>query len=205
MVLHLDVAREGSNLRSCTREFVAPFMGSTSRIRQSLQRDRLPRKQSLPLTYEVADLNFVELPEKTFDLVAAQTSLHHILFLERVAEQVWRSLKNDGYLWIHDFVGEMRWQYDSKRPEPGSLGSPFESIRSSEIISIFQRWFTIEWKLEFSAFLHLIVPPGTRTANVKSDDTKALFEVLLLLDHVCVQEKILQPTGGQYLMQAKAC
>jgi hypothetical protein len=49
-----------------------------------------------------------------------------------------------------------------KRPEPGSLGSPFESIRSSEIIPIFQRWFTIEWKLEFSAFLHLIVPPGTR-------------------------------------------
>jgi SAM-dependent methyltransferase len=93
---------------------VAPFMGSTSRIRPSLQRDRLPRKQSLPLTYEVADLNFVELPEKTFDLVAAQTSLHHILFLERVAEQVWRSLKNDGHLWIHDFVGEMQWQYDFK-------------------------------------------------------------------------------------------
>jgi SAM-dependent methyltransferase len=129
---------------------------------------QIAKKQSLPLTYEVADLNFLELPEKTFDLVAAQTSLHHILFLERVAEQVWRSLINDGYLWIHDFVGEMQWQYDSKRPEPGSLGSPFESIRSSEIIPIFQRWFTIEWKLEFSAFLHLIVPPGTRAAYLEN-------------------------------------
>jgi 2-polyprenyl-3-methyl-5-hydroxy-6-metoxy-1,4-benzoquinol methylase len=194
---------------------------------------QIAKKQSLPLTYEVADLNFVELPEKTFDLVAAQTSLHHILFLERVAEQAWRSLKNDGYLWIHDFVGEMQWQYDSKRlsianqllailpekfrqnritntttteikrPEPGSLGSPFESIRSSEVIPIFQRWFTIEWKLEFSAFLHLITPPGTRAAYIENDDTRALFEVLLLLDHVCVQEKILQPTGGQYLMRPK--
>jgi hypothetical protein len=55
-----------------------------------------------------------------------------------------------------------------KRPEPGSLGSPFESIRSSEIIPIFQRWFTIEWKLEFSAFLHLIVPPGTRAAHLEN-------------------------------------
>jgi hypothetical protein len=33
-------------------------------IRPSLQRDRLPKKQSLPLIYEVADLNLVELPEK---------------------------------------------------------------------------------------------------------------------------------------------
>jgi SAM-dependent methyltransferase len=45
----------------------------------------IAKEQSLPLTYEVADLNFLELPEKTFDLVVAQTCLHHILFLERVA------------------------------------------------------------------------------------------------------------------------
>jgi SAM-dependent methyltransferase len=191
------------------------------------------KKEALPLVYEVADLNFVKLPENTFDLVAAQTSLHHILFLERVAEQAWRSLKNDGYLWIHDFVGETQWQYDPKRlsianqllailpekfrqnritnkvtreikrPEPGSLGSPFESIRSSEIIPVFQHWFTIEWKLEFTAFLHLVAPPGTCAAYLENDDTKALFEILLLLDHVCIEEKILQPTGGQYLMRPR--
>jgi SAM-dependent methyltransferase len=193
----------------------------------------IAKEQKLPLTYEVADLNSVELPEKTFDLVAAQTSLHHVLFLERVAEQVWRSLKNDGYLWIHDFIGETQWQYDPrrlsitnqllailpekfrknkinnqltteiKRPEPGTLGSPFESIRSGEIIPIFERWFTIEWKLEFSAFLHLVAPPGTRAAYVENDDTKALFELLLLLDHLCIEEEIVQPTGGQYLMRRR--
>lgn len=149
---------------------------------------RIAKEKNLDVTYEVADVNFVKLPEKKFDLIAAQTSLHHILFLERVAEQVWYSLKPDGYLWIHDFIGEMQWQYDSKRlsianqllaflpekfrknkitnsvtteikrPEPGNLGSPFESIRSNEIIPVFQRWFAIEWRLEFSAFLHLIAP-----------------------------------------------
>lgn len=125
------------------------------------------KEQNLPLTYEVADLNFVELPERAFDLVVAQTCLHHILFLERVAEQVWRSLKADGYLWIHDFIGETQQQHDLRRlsiinqilailpekfrknkitgrllteinrPEPGHLGSPFESIRSSEIVPVF--------------------------------------------------------------------
>jgi SAM-dependent methyltransferase len=193
----------------------------------------IAKEQNLPLTYKVADLNFVKLPEKAFDLVVAQTCLHHVLFLERVAEQVWRSLKNSGYLWIHDFIGETQGQYDSKRlaimnqlltalpekfrknkvtgqfvseikrPEPGHLSSPFESIRSSEIVPVFQRWFSIEWKLEFSAFLQLVAPPGTRAAYLENDDTKALFEVLMLLDDLCIKEKIVQPTGGQYLMRPR--
>jgi SAM-dependent methyltransferase len=193
----------------------------------------IAKEQNLPLTYEVADLNFVKLPEKTFDLVVAQTCLHHILFLERVAEQVWRSLRSSGYLWIHDFIGETQSQYDSKRltimnqllavlpekfrknkitgrlvteikrPEPGHLGSPFESIRSSEIVPVFQRWFSIDWKLEFSAF-QLVAPPGTRAAYLENEDTKALFEVLMLLDDLCIKEKIVQPTGGQYLMRPRS-
>jgi SAM-dependent methyltransferase len=190
-------------------------------------------KEDLPLTYEVADLNFLELPESKFDLVVAQTSLHHVLFLERVAEQVWRSLKPDGYLWIHDFIGETQGQYDPKRlrimnqllailpekfrkskingrlvtqiktPEPGRLASPFESIRSAEIIPVFERWFTIEWKLEFAALLRLVMPVGTRAAYLENEDTRALFEVLMLLDHLCIEERIVRPTGGQYLMRPK--
>jgi len=193
----------------------------------------IAKEQNLPLTYEVADLNFLELPEKTFDLVVAQTCLHHILFLEQVAEQVWRSLKADGYLWIHDFVGETQGQYDLKRisimnqilailpdkfrknkitgrlvteikrPEPGHLGSPFESIRSSEIVPVFQRWFTVEWKLEFDAFLRLVVPQGTRAAYLENEDTKALFEILMLLDDLCIKEEIVRPSGGQYLLCPK--
>jgi len=193
----------------------------------------IAKKQGLPLTYDVADLNFVKLPEKTFDLVVAQTCLHHILFLEHVADQIWRSLKNDGYLWIHDFIGETQFQYDDKRlaivnqilavlpeklrknkitgrtiaeikrPEPGRLGSPFESIRSAEIIPVFQRWFTIEWKLEFDAFLRLVVPPGTRVAYLENEDARAVFELLMLLDQLCIKEKIVSPSGGQYLMRPR--
>jgi len=39
-----------------------------------------------------------------------------------------------------------------ERLEPGRLGSPFEKIRSEEIVTIFERWFTIEWKMEFASF-----------------------------------------------------
>ena len=192
------------------------------------------KEQNLPLTYEVADLNFVRLPEKTFDLVVAQTCLHHILFLEHVAEQIWHSLKGNGYLWIHDFIGETQFQHhpkrvsiankilrvlpeklkknkitgrlieEIKRPEPGHLGSPFESIRSSEIVPVFQRWFTIEWKREFDAFLRLVVPPGTRAAYLENEDTNVLFESLMLLDQLCIEEGTVQPTAGQYLMRPRS-
>ncbi|HEY3659828.1 MAG TPA: hypothetical protein VGK91_01220, partial [Candidatus Udaeobacter sp.] len=90
-----------------------------------------------------------------------------------------------------------------KRPEPGHLSSPFESIRSSEIVPVFQRWFSIEWKLENNAFLQLVAPPGTRAAYLENEDAKALFEVLMLLDDLCIKEKIVQPTGGQYLMRPR--
>lgn len=194
----------------------------------------IAKEQSLLLTYEVADLNFIKLPEKRFDLIVAQTCLHHLLYLEHVAEQVWRSLKSDGYLWIHDFIGETQFQYDSKRicianqilavlpekfrknsitgrligevrrPEPGRLASPFESIRSAEILQVFQRWFTIEWKTEFDAFLRFVVPSGNRAGYLENGDTRALFETLMLLDQLCIEEKILRPTGGQYLMRPRS-
>ena len=228
----------GCGAGRCERELISrgvcrSFHGidlSESAIETARQ---IAKEQGLPLTYEVADLNFVQLPEKQFDLVVAQTCLHHVLFLENVAAQIWRSLKPDGYLWIHDFIGEAQSQYEPKRlaimnqilailpekfrrnkisnrliteikrPEPGTLASPFESIRSNEIIPIFQRWFAIEWKQEFSALLHLVAPPGTRAAYIENDDTKALFEILLLLDHLCIEEKIVEPTGGQYLMRPR--
>ena len=121
------------------------------------------------LPTKIGGLNFIESPEKAFDLVVAQTSLHHVLFLEHIAEQVWGTLKDQGYLWIHDFIGETQGQYDPKRldiinrllsilpekfrtnkingrvttqierPELGRLGSPFEKIRSEEIVTIFER------------------------------------------------------------------
>ena len=69
---------------------------------------------------------------------------------------------------------------------------------------MFDRWFTIEWKIEFDAFMRLVVPRGSRAAYIENEDTRALFEVLMLLDHLCIEEEIVSPVGGQYLMRPRA-
>ena len=53
--------------------------------------------------------------------------------------------------------------------------------------------------MEFTSLLDLVAPPGTRAAYMENEDTKALFEVLLLLDDLCTKEGIAKSTGGQYL------
>lgn len=194
---------------------------------------RAAAEASLPITYEAADLNFVELEPQAYDLVVAQTSLHHVLFLERVAFQAWRALKPNGMMWIHDFVGETQGQYDPKRlqiinellailpekhrrnvnngrtvseiktPKPGTLGSPFEKIRSGDIVPVFTTVFDIEWKAEFTAFLDLVAPPGTRSSYAQNEDTRTAMELLLYMDQLCLREGLIRPVAGQYLLRPK--
>jgi 2-polyprenyl-3-methyl-5-hydroxy-6-metoxy-1,4-benzoquinol methylase len=74
-------------------------------------------KEGLDLTYSQADLNFVSLEPETYDLVIAQTSMHHYVRLERIADEINRALRPGGLLWVHDYVGETQLQHDDVRIE----------------------------------------------------------------------------------------
>ncbi|MEZ4629196.1 MAG: class I SAM-dependent methyltransferase [Deinococcales bacterium] len=127
----------------------------------------------LPIYYSVQDLNFCLLEENKYDLVLAQTFLHHIINLEYLRDEIYKSLKPNGLLYINDFMGEARFQWHEKRleyvnkildvlpesyrynylrentikqierPDGDKLKSPFESIRSDEIIPIFLEKFDV--------------------------------------------------------------
>jgi SAM-dependent methyltransferase len=188
---------------------------------------------NLPLSYEAADINFTQLPEREYDLVVAQTCLHHVLHLENAAEQICRTLQSGGVLWLHDYIGETQFQYGDTRieianriiaslpakyrydrlhqrqlkpvvrPEPGKIASPFESIRSAEIVPVFTRWFDVVEKRESTSLHHLVVPGGTRAAYAETEEGRALFELIMLIDQICIQQGILSPTNGQYVMAPK--
>jgi SAM-dependent methyltransferase len=189
--------------------------------------------RGLDLTYEAADLNRVSLEPAAYDLVITQNCLHHVLELEHLAGEIWRSLKPGGYLWIHDYIGESQFQFSDLRleianrileivperyrrdrlrnrvlstigrPKPGALASPFEAIRSAEIVPVFSRWFDIDYRHEESAFMGRVCPRGMRANYTETEDGPALFELMMLIESLLVEHRILAPHTGQYLMRRK--
>lgn len=61
----------------------------------NLGRDRAA-EEGLSVSFELADLNTVVLPNASYDLVFAHASLHHVIELEHVAEQIRRTLRPGG-------------------------------------------------------------------------------------------------------------
>ncbi len=55
-------------------------------------------EQGLNVEFEAADLNVVTLPKNEFDIVFCHASLHHVLELERIADQIRRTLRPGGKL-----------------------------------------------------------------------------------------------------------
>lgn len=58
------------------------------------------------VTYVAADLNALELPPEHFDVIAVKGTLHHLVNLPHVVEQMHRALKPGGLLWVVDSHGE---------------------------------------------------------------------------------------------------
>lgn len=184
-------------------------------------------------TYEVVDVNFADFGEAQYDLIVAQTSLHHLLYLENVFARMHRALKPGGILWLHDYVGESQFQHTPSRlafaeaimtiiPEeyrvnqinnlklspivvrkPGTLISPFESIRSGEILPIARRFFTPIAGDTHSSVMHLALPVGSREFYVRDAESRALFEKVLAYDRALIDNDILTGTTAYFVMQRK--
>ena len=58
------------------------------------------------VTYEAADLNALALPPQYYDVIAIKGTLHHLVNLRQIVEQVHNALRPGGLLWIADSHGE---------------------------------------------------------------------------------------------------
>ena len=122
---------------------------------------------TIDVTYDIADINQVELPAKTYDVVYVQQAFHHFEALEHLAAQVNGALRDDGIFVVIDYIGANylqrtpnqrafcqaiwermpeRWRRDAGGrvhetlfiPRRKNL-SPFEAIRAEEIETILAR------------------------------------------------------------------
>ncbi|MBS2023129.1 MAG: class I SAM-dependent methyltransferase [Deltaproteobacteria bacterium] len=62
-----------------------------------------------------ADLNQTPLARAAFDVAIFSHSLHHFENLESICEQVRASLRPDGFLLVHEFIGPSRMQWTDKQ------------------------------------------------------------------------------------------
>ena len=76
---------------------------------------RIAQQEALNISYSVDDLNSIKLEPNSYDLVITQNCLHHVLQLEHLADEIHRTLKPGGLLWVQDFVGETQLQFSDKR------------------------------------------------------------------------------------------
>lgn len=187
-------------------------------------------EEGLACTYSQGDLNFVELPADTYDLIVASTSLHHCLFLEDVADRMKTALKPGGLVWLNDFIGDSQFQYPDrlielttallktipqqytynrlqqkqiqppKRPKL-PLKSPFESIRSQEIPKVFLERFEVVEKSETHSFIRYIAPVGCLCKYLESKAGTALYDLLMTLDEFFIEQGSMTPTAGHYILK----
>ncbi|MBZ0264747.1 class I SAM-dependent methyltransferase [bacterium] len=157
--------------------------GAVEKFRGRLKEQGL----EIPVSAQIGDLNFIELPENSYDFILANTILHHIINLEHLLEQVRRALKPGGKFLVFDFIGVNVWQWEPvtleevelalnlsrkrfpgltffpvKKPDPQKVRnfSPFESVRSAEIVEIIHQGFTPVHEVFTDRLLHVILNYG---------------------------------------------
>jgi len=156
------------------------------------------------VTLRVADVNRVNLPAHSYDLILCFTSLHHFVELEQILDEVAHALTEDGLFLVWDFVGETRMQWLPERiafqqslleqvpeqfhvsahariqPADVSELSPFEAVRSADIPPLLQERFRPElWKTFCGALVPLLLYVRTDDLERERPD---IFERLINVD-----------------------
>jgi 2-polyprenyl-3-methyl-5-hydroxy-6-metoxy-1,4-benzoquinol methylase len=58
------------------------------------------------VTYRAADLNALQLAVETYDVIAVKGTLHHLMRMDHVIDEIHKALKPGGLLWVSDSDGE---------------------------------------------------------------------------------------------------
>ncbi len=172
-----------------------------AQARQGAQEANLSRV----LDYRVGDVNALELPEETFDIVFFHGSLHHVRSVERALAQVRGALKPGGLLYLDEYMGPSRtdwgdadWSFarsafDALPAElknrrelmvPIPMDDPLESVRSSAILPEVRRLFEIVEDRPYGGNILWFVFPCLDMARLREDRTEALSRLIALEDHL---------------------
>lgn len=176
-------------------------------------------KHRLPIKFQQGDLNFLDLSNQKFDVVMAHASLHHLLNLEHIFNEVHKSLKDDGLLIIQDVIGKTQvlfWKEnvdfaiklvkelpallnaDITLPpyiEP-NIQAGMEGIRQEEIEEQIDLLFSPVKKYYYGSFMRLICthPILGKRLDPSNSECRKILDALCKLDLEQIERGALKPT-----------
>ena len=79
------------------------------------QAKKVSHKEKLEINYQVVNLNRLQLKKMTYDVIFANSVLHHLKNLEHVINQMEEALVEDGLVIINEYIGPSQFQYTVKQ------------------------------------------------------------------------------------------
>lgn len=175
----------------------------------------------LNVQYHVEDVNNIELPPETYDLVVVTHSLHHFKRIEHIVDQINHSLKPGGLFAAWEYVGP-RYQRFSRRQRAhanmvlralpakyrreldGSIRqrvksqsllliSPDEATRSDRILPAFQK-MKILYQYNWAGLLFPLLRGGIAVNFDQNDpEDRKVIDCLFQLDRLLCQSGQVEP------------
>jgi len=146
--------------------------------------------------YFASDFNRPALPRNRYDIVFFHQSLHHVGKLEKIYRAVLHALKPDGYLYLDEFIGPSRHEWDPTRlaphqrilesipkefrmvdqlPMPVQPDDPSEAIRSSEIMEQLRLGFRVEQMRGYGGNALSVVYPYVKWQSAPDEIVRQLM------------------------------
>lgn len=168
------------------------------------------------IKYFVADANDILLPQNKYDIVIANSSIHHVHNLDHIMKEVSESLTPFGIFVLVEFVGPTRFKWtdeqlglinglidvlperfkkphiDHKTFEGYLRDVPDEAIRSSDILQVLNNYFD-----EFEVFdmggtlLHLLFMDVVENIDSLNVDDVALVKTLCFFEKTLIEKDVL--------------
>lgn len=198
------------------------------------QRQKFLKRQDLnpdiEINYQISDVNKIELPQSSYDIVFVQQAYHHFEALEHIADQIHNTLKPDGIFVIIDYIGANYLQRTGKQkkvsqeiwstlperlrttlqgdvreyihvPDIDSL-PPFEAIRSEDILDVLSAKFKAEELFTYAGILFPLLEGFAQNYTDQAED-QSLLQNLWDLDRQLLQEGKVEPNFMRAILKKK--
>jgi SAM-dependent methyltransferase len=176
--------------------------------------------------FREADLNFLHIEPRRYDLIFAHAVLHHVINLEHLFEQVAGGLSDRGLFQITEVIGENRkllWDANQRlantlldalpshmtrgmRLAVAAEAAGREGVRQEDILPLLHDSFSTVFEQRHGAFMRFICTHPVLGAcfDVKDPSGLAALEFLIASDEAAVRHGILRPLEIWGLYRARA-